>query len=503
MSRLKTAFKATAALQVFDYASKLIALVAIPLYLQYLGMEEWGLIQVGQYWAGYLVLTSGGLSSSTMILVSHAHGKGDSAELAKIIRVALLLSALAVLIVAVVTLAVFLVLGVPSFAAWSKFDHPQARWVFVAIGAQVMVSLGFSAFYDLTIGVQQTVRATVFQGTSRLVGQVASLIVAVSIGQPAAVIGAAVASAFLVHLVCAVGTVRRWPDAFRRVAIEKAQVVLQLKTGAKSLGLQLGALLTASAPIWAITQVARPSYVPLYSIPNQLLAMVSSLVISFSAAMQPAFGEAWAKGDMPWIRQTISGVLEKIILLMAASVAGLLAVGPALLEEWLGLKVPVAMVASVAIIGLSNTFVAWCKNLLSGINQHRIAAGSEIANGVLSFAFAWWVARHWSPDYVGLAVFAAGLMTSYWILPREVRRRLGLDRLRPGYVTQGKILLTTLVVFGISAVTLRFGADLPPSLGWATIAAAIAVGVFTFLVATSAFRLIPWSAYLKRVAAKA
>lgn len=430
MGRLRTAVHASMVDQSIATAASLLGLAIAPIYIRYLGLDGLGLVAVSQGIVRYLTLADGGLAFSTVILVSHARGRNDAGGVAKVLRNSLALSFLALVLAGLAAAALRRLLLVPSFASVLRLGDHDGTAIIQIIGAQAMVTLAFNGFYDLLTGVQETRAVVTMQGLSRILGQVAGAVAAVRCGTATAVLACYVIVSVLMGCISVVYSFRRHPYAFRFGSLEMEQLWTLMRTGAKSFGLQVGGAVAGSAPVLAIQGVVGSVAVPIYTLPSQILGFAAGIIGSFAIRMQPAFGDAWAKGDVKWIRLTVTHLFEKILLLLLVGSAGFLAVGASAVRAWVGIEISPLMLVSVVVIISSASLMAWLKFVLSGINRHRLAALSELAGGLLTLPLTWIVCSI-DMDAVGAGVMLAGAATSYWLLPREICRHLGLRRLSP------------------------------------------------------------------------
>jgi O-antigen/teichoic acid export membrane protein len=500
MGRLRNIVTATIAQQGLQIAVILISLVAVPLYLAHLGTERYGLFLTAQVWASYLRFGSTGLSQSTMILVSHASAGDDPRQLSTIVRTSLVLSALAACASFLMSLCALLALRNGALASALKLTHPEVPGLVLAIGFQVACSLVFSTFYDLLIGLQRASIATVLQGAGHIAGQLVGLGVVIQGGSVGQVTMATALASVAVGFVCVTQTWRGHPEAFAGGRVTRHQVVLQLRTGTKSLGLQLGATLAGTAPTLALSTIAGPAAVPLFAVPARVLSMGTGIVSSFAALMQPAFGEAYARGDLAWVRSTLSQLSEKTLLAMSLAAAVLVGLGGAVISVWTGgkLEVSPAMLTSVALAGGVATVIGPVKFLLAGINQHRWAAVTEVANGLLAMLFSFIAVRVLAADWVGLGVFVAAACTSLWSLPALAKFQLGMERVMPNAMQLLKMALCASSVYGSALLLGMARAGFAPRHAWAGLLLSAAGVAATCAAGVVGLNLIDWRALYKR-----
>jgi len=470
-------------------SSAVLSILIAPVYVKFLGLEKMGILAVGQAIASYLVLANGGINASTTILVSHAHGQGDWTAIAKAFRHGVLLSIAAVGLVVAATIGLAFFLEHPTFARVVRLEHPEWVPLILAIGGQAAVGLIAGSFYNLHAGLQNTRQVVVLQGSVRIVGQLLSAGAAVLFGAAYAVVVAHTVATAIGGVLAALLAYLSHRELFSPAPIEGGQAIVHLRTGAKSFGLQVGGAIGSSSPVFSINHANGATAVPTFTLPLQLINVVNNIIVSFAHFMQPAFGEAWSKGDRDWIRQTVVDFMEKIVFLLMVASAGFVAVGAPFIRAWVGVDVSVMMLLSVVIVSSSQTLTAWWRSLLSGINRHRRAAQSEILNGFLILFLTLVICRK-SIDALGLGVLLAGAATSYWVLPGEIRRHLDIPRLFPRgrkllamAAVSAAVYLSALGVLAMSTPASRVGT-------FVQVAAAVLTGSIAFVLSASALRLI-------------
>jgi O-antigen/teichoic acid export membrane protein len=154
---------------------------------------------------------------------------------------------------------------------------------------------------------------------------------------------------------------------------------------------------------------------------------------SFNMTLQPGYGEAMGRNEAHWVASTIRSILHTGLIFIGILSAGFIVLTQPVVHLWTGgrIEIPSRMVAGVLLIAVTGALLNIFRFALTGMNRHRIAAMSELANGGLSFLAASMVVHFMGFAWVGFAVFAAALATSYWILPLELRRNLRVKSIYP------------------------------------------------------------------------
>lgn len=449
MSRLRRAAFATAVVQCFSIVGLVLSFVTVPLYLAWLGKERYGLMLTAQACAGYLAFSDAGLSWSSLLLISHAHGRDDRSEIARIVRNSLTLAGLSGLLVAILTLATCV--GLRNRLAFLPLptSNPESAGLALAIGTQVIVALIASPLYNIFFGLQESHISTVYQGMGRILGTGLSLLAAAHGASIGTVVGGGVVGALVCGVACTVHAWKKHPWAFVQGSFwDREQIRLQLRTGAKSFGLQIGRTLVGSAPVIAISSQAGAGSVPVFTVALTLLNTPLNIVTYFNAMLQSGYGEAVGKQDYSWIRATLRAVLRNMLLVQGLLAAGFLTLAGLAISFWTHDKLHATkpLLLSALIVGVSISITSALQFALSGINRHKMAGVAEMLNGLCCLAFAPLVVRFVGPEWVGLGILAATLLTCGWILPSQIKKHLGMEHLWP----TGIHLLSLVAAFSVA-----------------------------------------------------
>jgi O-antigen/teichoic acid export membrane protein len=429
MRRESKALFSTAVVTGFGYAAQLLSLFAIPLYLRTLGTENYGLMVTVAAFTGYLNFADAGLSWGTMILIAHASGRQNKGEIALVIRHGAVL-ALGSGVVALLALAGLLLLAasghrLPMFAA-----HPETDVLLVIAGLQLFASLQVGTVHSLFIGLQENYWAGLYQGLARILGLAGGMVVAVTTNNVAWVMAWQGAVTTLAGGAAAFHAWRLHPWAFERGNwFDKAQYLTQLRVGLKNFMLQAGRTLSGTAPILAISSIAGPAMVPLYTVPLTLFGLFLVPVNSWNANMQGAYGEAWTSGDRQWVKEAFRNSLLRVLVVTGLGLALFFALGDGFVRLWTHdrLSVSLAMAGSVAATVLTGTLLAAGQCLLTGLNRHGRISLAEMVNGVLALGLVIGSVRWIGVAGAGLGVMLAALLSSAWVLRRAVVAQLGPD----------------------------------------------------------------------------
>jgi hypothetical protein len=169
--------------------------------------------------------------------------------------------------------------------------------------------------------------------------------------------------------------------------------------------------------------------VPFYTVPVTLLSLFFTPVLSWSDSMQNAYGEAWSSGAVEWTRTAFRQTVERMLVVAGLGVALFLAFGNSFIQLWTHGRLWLVpwMALSVSAMVVANALVKAAEYLLIGLNRQRHAAVAELANGILAMILVPFALRWLGLGAVGVGAIFALMVTSGWVLHREIGKRLGGD----------------------------------------------------------------------------
>jgi O-antigen/teichoic acid export membrane protein len=429
MSRTARAFRATLVFSGFGYAAQALSLVAIPLFLSTVGIDSYGLMVTVMAFTGYLNFADAGLSWGSVILIAQAHGRGSREEIAHVVRHSMILAAGSGLLV-LGAVGALLALGrvgvrLPMFA-----HHPESDLLVAIAALQLVLTMQVGSFNSVFFGLQQAYWPGFYQGIGRLLGLGGSMFAAWRTHSIAAVMGFQLASTVVCGAAAAVHAWRANPWAFARGSWrDGSQYRAQFRVGAKTFVLQIGRTVGYTAPTLGISSILGPAMVPFYTVPTTLLGLFFTPINSWNSNMQSAYGEAWTAGALDWIRAAFRRSLEKTLLVGGLGMALFAGLGDAFIRLWTHdrLSAGTPMIMSVCAIVTASCLVYAGEFLLAGLNRHRGAALAEFASGLLALALVPAAVGRLGIGAVGIGAVGAVLVTSAWVLYRQIRSTLGGD----------------------------------------------------------------------------
>ncbi len=308
-------------------------LLTIPITLEYLGAERFGMWMILSSFIAMLSFADLGIGNGILNAVSAADGRDDLSAMQRGISSG----------VAVLTLVASIL--VTGFA----FTYPQVPWhelfnVTSSLARQeagpaiAVFAVCFAAAIPITVvqrvqmGLQRGFLASAWLAGGSVL-TVIGLLTAIWLEAGLPVLVAVFVGAPLVANICNNIAFFGWQrrDLLPRwssVSRKGAGAIMQ--TGLLFFVLQIAAAATYNAHPIVIAQVLGADAVPQYSVPERAFSLITMTVMMAMAPLWPAYREAITRGDVDWTRQT----LKKAFFAMVAY-AAVLAVPGAILTVYL------------------------------------------------------------------------------------------------------------------------------------------------------------------------
>lgn len=414
----------------------LVSAATVPLTVRYLGAEGYGLwITISSAATMFFVLDIG-IANTLTNLISEAYAADDKERAATYFATAFWL-----------VLGISAVLGVVGWMLW-----PHIPWVSIfhvqnpALMPDTSRAMA-AAFIVFLLALPTGLAAKVLGGYQELhasnlfaaAGSILSLLAVVAVvyfhgSLPLLVAGFAgssvAANAACLLWICLFHKpwMRPWP---RR--IDPACIGRIFHSGTQFFAIQLAALVIFSSDNMVISHYLSPAYVTPYAITWRLVGYITAVQALIVPAIWPAYSEAYAKGDLPWIRSTYNRVRWLTVAALVVGCSTMLFAGRAIIRIWAG----PAAVPSTTLIQLMCVWIVICvftmnQSCLMGatfrVSKQAISSVlSAVANLALSI---YWVKT------LGTTGVVLGTIVSYLVFivvvqSWEVRRILRGDFL-PG-----------------------------------------------------------------------
>ena len=139
-----------------------------------------------------------------------------------------------------------------------------------------------------------------------------------------------------------------------------------------------------------IAQIMGAKMVGAYAVPARLFNLVPSLLAMISGPLWPAYADALARSDGPWIRRTFRRIAGGGMAITAMITAVLVIFGNRILALWVGPQVhaSIPLLIVLGIVCVLNAFVTPVSILLNGLSQIRIQVFVFMAMSVVNLTLS-------------------------------------------------------------------------------------------------------------------
>ncbi len=414
-----------------------IGLLVVPMSLGYLGTERYGLWMTVTSLTAMLAFADFGMGNGLLNAIASADGRDDRDEAASATSSAVfLLGGLAVLLAALFWISY-------PFVRWERLlnaSRPDlaedARRVVAVTVLCAVASLPLGTSQRIQMGYQEGFLNSAWSAAGSLLGLLA-LWMAIGRHAGLAWLVLALAGAPVVALAGNATALYGW----RRPALRPRWRLLSstmmwhlLGAGGLFFAIQLAGAVGYQLPILAIAQLLGPADVTGFSVPLRLFMVMPALMGFFLTPLWPAYREALARGDVPWVKRAVGVSVALCVALNVLWGLTLVFYGGTILRWWVGphvvapLGLRVSLAAWGALTGLGGPFAMF----LNGAGALRFQAVCAWAMAAASIALAYVLIPRLGVTGAAVAMVSAQTLCiiapSAVYVPR-VLRRMSLERL--------------------------------------------------------------------------
>jgi O-antigen/teichoic acid export membrane protein len=408
-------------------------LVSVPLVLNAVGAEEFGLWTTVTSGMALLNLADLGIGNSLLNAIARARAR--SAEVYEVAVARLVSSAIIVFIAVAVLLGVVLVIATRSvnWASILRVSHVGA----IHESAPTILVVGFAMIVSLPLAVTSKVQLALQEGyrtqTWTIAGQIAALAALLIAVRSKASLPVLAACLVVAPVIAQLGNTIRvfgFEHAALRPRIsmfERSVARVLLTGGLLFLFLQVSWVLAFASDNLIIDRILGPQAVTEYAVPYRAFTAVATLAVLPMLALWPAYADAFARHDHDWLRRTFFRTLVAMSALGIALGAVALAFARPILHAWVGND---THFSNALLWGFALWLPTYCAgnalavyfNALDIVRFQVITVGAMVvSNVVLSIVLvnAWGVS---GAIYGSLISYAAlVIVPSAWYLPRQLR----------------------------------------------------------------------------------
>jgi O-antigen/teichoic acid export membrane protein len=349
----------------------LLTLITVPLTLPYLGAERFGLWMTISSVVALVTFTDLGLGNGVMTLVAEDDGRDDVDTAAAHVSSA----GIALLGVAAALGLGFAILyphvSWPGLFNVSSDRAASEAGPAVAVAAACfLLTLPLSLVQKVQLGYQEGARKGLWDAGGSLLSLLGVVLVVVLGGSLPWLVAAFAGGPVLAGAANTATWFGRVRPAVRpHWSLARWMVGLQLlRVGSVYMFLQLVAMVSFFSDSLIVARVLGPRAVAEYSIAWKLFSVVSLTLSLALMPLWPAYSEAVARHDAPWVRRTLRRSIRLTLLATVPISCVLLALGPTLIHLWTGSRAhpPFGLLAGFALAMFLNALKVVRIQLLFG-----------------------------------------------------------------------------------------------------------------------------------------
>lgn len=405
----------------------LCSLIAVPICLNYLGKEMFGIWATITSLVAVLAFADLGIGNGILNRIATAQGKQDAQGVRRSFASALFLLAVVAGFALVILLTCYSLVPLdwlfPSFSA-----HPERE----AIVAAVLIFAVLFAF-NLPVSIIQRVQCALqlgylnglSQATGGALGLALVYLVTFSSLNVSGMVGATMLAPILGTLVGAIWMFHRYPSLKISLRdIDTTEVRATLNSGLQFLVIGIAFALCYSADNLIVAFAADADAVAVYTVHQKYFSPLSFLAAIILTPLWPAYAEALAAGENQWIKRIFQRSILYLFLIALLVSAVLVFFAPAVLRLWVGEQVA-ADTALLIGLGLWVTIDLLGKAIsmfLNGLGLIREQLWIAIVFVPVCLVLKYWFVRQWGPAGIPFAAALAYLLvhaTPYALLVRR------------------------------------------------------------------------------------
>lgn len=345
--------------------SLLVSAATVPLAVRYLGSEGYGLwITISSAVTMFFVLDIG-IANTLTNLISEAYANEDKEQAAASFTTAFWL-----------VLGISALLGIAGWTLWPYVDWPAIFHVqnpalvhdtSTAVGVAFIVflcALPAGLASRVLAGYQELHAANLFAAGGSLASLLGVVLVIHFHGSLPMLVAVYAGSQAAANAVCLA-----WICLFRKPWLRplpsrfRAHLIGNIfHSGGQFFLIQIAGLVVFNTDNLVISHYLSPAQVTPYNVTWKIVSYITAAQVIFFPALWPAYSEAYAKGDLAWIRSAYARNRWITIAVLAGGCAVLLLAGRRIIDLWAG-------AAAVPSVGLLWLMCAWMIILSFTLNQ--------------------------------------------------------------------------------------------------------------------------------------
>jgi O-antigen/teichoic acid export membrane protein len=392
-----------------------LSLVTVPLTLNYLGPERYGVWLTISSMIALLTFTDLGVGNGLLNAVSHMLAVGEFSKARQQISSAVvLLTTLAITLAGLFAVCYPIiawprVLAVSSPEAVSDVGPAVAVWV-----ACFLIGLPLSVATQVRMGRQEAYIVHITAAAGNLAAVAALLAVILSRqGLPFLVVAmagppllASVANVIVLFFRDAPDLRPSWGLADHRVGFRL------LRDGFLFFVLQIAMAVAFTSDTLVVAQLIGPEGVAEYGVASKLFVIPAGIVAIALSPLWPAYGEAIARGDVAWARSTLVRSIKVALSISVIAAMSLVVLGEPIIAVWVGASVapPFLLLLCFGVWIVLSAVGSSVAMLLNGAREIRAQAAAAATMAIANLGLSIWLTSR-----IGVAGVVLGTVIAYGV----------------------------------------------------------------------------------------
>ena len=391
----------------------LVSLFSVPITVRYLGAERFGLWTTISTTITLLVVLDIGIANTLTNLISEAYAQ-DSKELATHY------SATAFWMMVLVAC----ILGLIGWLVWPFIDwgsildlqseslRVEASRAIAAAYGLFLLGLPAGLAAKLLGGYQEVRTANLFAAGGSILSLLMIILVVRVHGGLAALTAGYSGATVAASLLCLLWIwIYHKPWLVPRLSkVTTADAKKLMRTGSQFFIIQMAGLVAFNSDNLVITHYLSPAAVTPYSVTWRLVGYAAALQTLITPALWPAYAEAYARGDVAWVRKTYWRVMFATLVVTAVFCVLFIFFGRVIIKHWAGSIAvpPQGLIWMMCIWILISTFMNNEACLLAAANEMKLQAWASVAAAAVNLALTIYLVQT-----IGLIGVIIGTILSY------------------------------------------------------------------------------------------
>ncbi len=418
-----------------SFVFKILAMGAsfliIPIMLKYLGVERYGIWSTLLSIVSWIVMFDLGIGNGLRNKISEALAKENKIEAQKYISTAY------ILIFIITAFLMIIYLFSSTFIPWkiifnTKLVAPsELKNTVDIVVCSMLLNFLLSLINQVANGLQKTSITVFNQFLSNIFAlglvYILSLYTEGSLVSLAMVYGA---SLIVANVIITFAVFRRYRELKPKIRLYSKALVRPITSlGFQFFIIQIAVIIIFTTDKILITQLFGPEYVAEYDVVFKLFSIISVFHGIIMAPLWAAYADAYHKGDLSWIENTLKTQLKLFVLFFCSSII-LVFLTPYVIIYWVGsdFEIDMKLVSVISIFVIISIWSNIFSYFVNAINRIKIQLYSSIIAMLINIPLSIFIVKFYQTGTYGvviatiisLTIFSViGPIQTYMILKNE------------------------------------------------------------------------------------